>query len=1372
MKTQIRKLLFVIIAIGMILGITTIVVNASNKDGFSNVSDLRGTNQNSIGKTFELKYDDLYKGTDLYCIQRWSEFMMPNEKLNPIKYSVKTYVEIDGKQTTVVDSGNTSKYTNDASAKIAYILNKREGYNEKGEGLDGRVTIAQRALWRQFNGWVNDIGLSKYYAEGNKYTNGENAKEHKTKWSDSIEEQIAELMKEVNSYVDNLGKTPGTLSVNGTTNKSNLTIVSVDGYDRIGPFSWNFEGTIEDIIATGDSGTIASSNIRFVKYAGNTANVVNKSNIKTGETFYVDIKQSANVKTFKSLKIKTKSATGGETIYTAKMWFLESGSHQRLMYADVGSRTTPVTGEGSEDYNLSLTDKIDLYKVDDRDETKPLQEIGFKFKTKVYRNGNWEIRYLGSDLRWSATDIDSAKEFFVDEKGEIHLEITGETRNGSIIAVETTNKNYGYDGNVGKEYTVGDSTKKFTNHQYKVKLSGYVWIDTHNGKTTTRDDEYKQSEDNNGNGFNGITVYLRDKNGNEIKKTSTAELGLYSEINGGEYQFVDVDLDKLQNGEYYVEFEYCGIKYQSVAAKLTQSNGSKAIDTATRNVLDSKFSSVDGNGTQTLNINNVTVNYNNTTDHVSSIKDCSGCNVYARTNEAGYNLYSGFTPTAEEIRNVNLGLYEKQQADYALTQDLYNVRISVNGFSHIYRYGSVRYDNSGNDVNEDSSWNVGVKFQNNRGTYNRAIYKSDAEYEAANHKDNELKVYLTYKIALKNESTYLGKINNIVNYSDNDYEMIAAGTAIDENDTISSNLNYGSKTTYNDEYSKYTIDVNTLLGAGETKYIYVQFQMNREAVLKIVNNGELLNNVAEINSYVTYKDNNQQTPVAVVDVDSVPGNAKPGQIDTYEDDTDSARSLKLELKNSRAIEGTVFVDASTVNDNNERFGNGIYDSGETTVAGVKVELKEIGKYDSSYDGERVSMETTTDENGNFTFTDYIPGNYEITYIWGDKTYKVQYYKGTIYDSTRDQNDKEWYKKDPNARKTDALDSENTRKQIDAEMRQITRNNIDDEINKAYESSSDIIKTTKMDSTTPAMAFSVEYDTTITDGNDDKVEFIVRNIDFGIAERPKQKMDISKRVSAFKITLANGQVLIDAEVTEDGKLKGSHNNLTYMPPTTVNQINVNGILRAELDSELIEGATVETTYEIKVTNTSEKDYDSEKYYHYGIIEKNAQLVKSSVTGAVDYLDGRLVFTPDDTWEKKDATFIKDVNGSEKNNTDYLNSTIVYYTTKLQKELTPGESNSVTLNTSKLLTSGDDNTFDNKAEIVDVTKKDGTYTGTPVEVTWNNENFYFDTADAPEVVIIPSTGENKNYVLPTIIGIVAIAIVGAGVFVIKKYVVDKK
>ena len=59
-------------------------------------------------------------------------------------------------------------------------------------------------------------------------------------------------------------------------------------------------------------------------------------------------------------------------------------------------------------------------------------------------------------------------------------------------------------------------------------------------------------------------------------------------------------------------------------------------------------------------------------------------------------------------------------------RDLYNVRVDVNGKSHVYKYGTVRYSNNGDNINEDSSWNMGVKFQNNKGTYNRAIYKADA----------------------------------------------------------------------------------------------------------------------------------------------------------------------------------------------------------------------------------------------------------------------------------------------------------------------------------------------------------------------------------------------------------------------------------------------------------------------------------------------------------------------------------------------------------------------------------------------------------------------------------------------------------------------
>lgn len=1342
------KIITNIVTALIVVGFLTTAVLAATSD----LSKLKGTGYSKIGKVYKLNYSSLTSNNSTYCIQH-------NKKLRKEEksYTLKKYIEIDGKYATVYQDSNGSSYNvkSDLNAQVAFILNNQGGYGKAGENSD-----TQNALWHITNSWVTTLSLGKSYS-GNDKIGANTINKRAVEYADSIGD---------NKMSSSTGST--SLTVTGATNKNNLTVVDVGEYYRIGPFNWNFQGTVEEVTVTGDNGDVASSNVRFVKYSGNTANVIDKTKIATGESFYVDVNSKANMKEFKGIKIKTKSEVDSTKVYGAKIWMLESSAYQNVIYVDVESKELPATGEGTEEYSVPLTINIGLNKVDDRDEKIPLDHVGFKLKASVYRDGNWVTRYIGNDLKWSVSNIEQAKIFYTDKDGKLNATISGETTvENSMKAVEATNDKYGYAQNIGKEFTLNKEHEvKITNHQYRVKLSGYVWLDTETGKTTLRDDQYKQEDDNDGEGFNGITVYLRDKNGNEIKRTTTSELGLYSEINGGEYQFVDVDLDAIQKGEYYVEFEYCGLRYQSVAAKLTQNNGSKAIDTATRNVLDNKFTSVDGNGTQSLNINGVTVNYNNTANYSSSIKDCSGCNVYARTNEAGFNIYNSFTPGTEEIRYVNLGLFKKAQTDYSLMQDLYNVRVSVNGFSHIYRYGSVRYTNNGNDVNADSSWNVGVKFQKNNGTYKRAIYTADAEYEAPNHKDNELKVYVTYKIAVNNESTYLGRINSIVDYADKNFDMIAAGTAIDDKDNITGNLQYGNKQEYNDKYSKYVIDINTELTPGQAKFVYVQFQLNREAVLKIVNNQEVLNNVAEINSYTTFKDNNTQTPVAVVDKDSVPANITVGKIDTYEDDTDAATSLKLELKNARSIVGTVFVDNATVNKDNERLGNGVYDNGEATVAGVKVRLDEIGKDDSSYDGERISKEVTTDENGNFKIEGYIPGNYNLTYTWGNKTYKVQYYKGTIYDESRDQNDKEWYKKDVNTRKTDALDNIDTRKTIDAEMRKITRNNAEDEINKAYEGTSDVIKTTSMDSKTPAMSFSVEYDTTITDGNDDKVEFIVKNVDFGIVERAKQLMDISKRVSAFKITLANGQVLMDAEVTEDGKLKGSHSNLSYMGPTNTNGINVNGILRAELDSELIEGATVEVTYAIKVTNVSEKDYDSPNYYLYGN-KKGAQLIKNSVTGVIDYLDGKIVFVPDNTWEKKENTFIEEVNASEKGNTDYLNSIKTYYTSKLQKDLAPGESNEVTLKASKLLTSSEDNTFDNKTEIVDVTRKDGDITGTPVKVTWNNGKFFFDTDNAEKTVIIPSTGENRNYVLPTVIGIIAVAIVGVGVFFIKKYVVDR-
>lgn len=62
---------------------------------------------------------------------------------------------------------------------------------------------------------------------------------------------------------------------------------------------------------------------------------------------------------------------------------------------------------------------------------------------------------------------------------------------------------------------------------------------------------------------------------------------------------------------------------------------------------------------------------------------------------------------------------------------------------------------------------------------------------------------------------------------------------------------------------------------------------------------------------------------------------------------------------------------------------------------------------------------------------------------------------------------------------------------------------------------------------------------------------------------------------------------------------------------------NGLVKLELDNELIQGATVEVEYEIKVTNNSELDYVSEDFYKYGI--KSGNEVTITPTSIIDYLD---------------------------------------------------------------------------------------------------------------------------------------------------------
>lgn len=56
---------------------------------------------------------------------------------------------------------------------------------------------------------------------------------------------------------------------------------------------------------------------------------------------------------------------------------------------------------------------------------------------------------------------------------------------------------------------------------------------------------------------------------------------------------------------------------------------------------------------------------------------------------------------------------------------------------------------------------------------------------------------------------------------------------------ITGNINFETSN-YNEEYSKAIINTNAKIDAQKTHEIYVQFELNREAIINIMNDGENL----------------------------------------------------------------------------------------------------------------------------------------------------------------------------------------------------------------------------------------------------------------------------------------------------------------------------------------------------------------------------------------------------------------------------------------------------------------------------------------------------------------------------------------------------
>ncbi len=1279
----------------------------------------------SVGQKLNVTFEEYLNNPNIFCAEH-------GQKLRDVQsYKIISEVTIKGNESTDHEG---KKITHSDNAKFATILQA----NNNGDKENGQVS---NAIWNFLPTWMRNVGqhhAGLYLG----FTNNKPGNYH------------TQLEDEADKYAQSLEN----MEMKDNTNKKNIKATSFEKngktYIRVGPFNWSFPGTMDDVKVYNQDGKTIDG-VLYSSFEGTNEKWFALQHMTTGKDFYISFPADQGVS-----KITKMTANAKVDINAAKVWFLESlsgSNYQNLIIREPFKEKKDLTTDF--EYDISLLGNLKVIKVNKDNHQVLLKGVGFYIKNNnmdkyVKQNSDKTISYVSKK--------EEATEFITDEKGEILIE---NLLVGTYTAYETKNPNYGYefikDG--VQQTVVVDKTTDFIieNPQIYVKLSGYVWEDKIFGKQSLRNDLFRDNDyDENDILLPEITVRLKDKSGKIIKEAKTDEKGAYL--------FVDVEIAQLEN--YYIEFEYDGITYTNVVPHIDKDNGSKAAENPkTREEFNDGFSTILGNGDNTGHTLDGNGNKKHdlsyekdTQKHTSTFINNGQFPITANTNETKYIIREHFEYGQEEIKYINLGLYRREQPDLALIKDLDNVKLTINGYEHIYEYAQ-RFKNQGE---YGDGFNVGVKFGNKYGEmkYTRPIYKADYEYVNEKDKNKELKAYLTYKIAIRNESTNLtSQINSLVDYYDSKYSIVAIGTNKDEKTSnITGDINFETSN-HNNEYSKVIINTNAKIEAQKTHEIYVQFELSREAIINIMNNGENLENVVEINSYSTFGEDGKA--YAGIDVDSNPGNVKPEDKSTYEDDTDSSPALQLEIADARELAGTVFLDETNMPDlqtNKERKGNGQYDKGEKGIGNVEITLTENTGSEKVYTGN-------TDESGNFTITGFIPGDYTLTYTWGDETYTVQNYKGTIYDKSRDQKNKEWYKQDVDKRLTDALDNYNK----EQEAPKGSRVQIDEEMKKLEKGKKEYTRT-KMDSTTPTMGIGVEYDTVTSASSGDKYVYKINNVDFGIVERARQQIDLRKRVKTMKVTLANGQVITDLEIDEEGKITGLKDGVIYMGPSN-NKDPKNGFVKLEMDNELIEGSKLEVTYEIKAINNSELDYATEEYYQYGIAGGDVLTIIPSAV--IDYLDKDWGYEPEANkgWEIKTVEELHDLVAEIVYNDEEtaIEEKTILYTENLKAPLKPTETKDTTLNVSKILTTAGDISLNNETEIIKLEKPHGgaDVPSTPGNFVPGKDPKEPDESMSETVIITPNTGADRNFIIPISIGLVALVILGTGVVFIKKKILNK-
>ena len=484
----------------------------------------------------------------------------------------------------------------------------------------------------------------------------------------------------------------------------------------------------------------------------------------------------------------------------------------------------------------------------------------------------------------------------------------------------------------------------------------------------------------------------------------------------------------------------------------------KAANSTTRTDFNNRFKTISA-GTATGTYNGATtttpLSYTyNKNDNISILNVRMDGTNPANTNQDGiddkdFQMRARTGVYYSTTSNVDCGLVKKE-FDLSIGTDVKEATLKINDKETKYDYAQIM-NGEMQDLTLDSI------LQNNSSSkedvnYNLYLYTSDYYYRINDYATGirndvsenvydytsdstntlkELEAYVTYSVILKNQTTKNATVNRFVYHYDSAYEpQFVVNKVID---------GYKVESIANNTITFVSNGSNELSEANSyRKEINLTFKVKPNSDGNITT--KTATNIAEITEYYTEQG-------GLIDKDSAPGNANvrfdnltgTPKVRQYEDDTDEARGLDIVIRtdDTRKITGTVFADSDK---------NGTLDNGETKVNDVIVQLIEIKEINDKY-YEYIWQETKSGSNivettarngytgvtyrylkatgnksagtreyvvedekqilnmyveqeelngdGQYKFTDFIPGNYIIRYIYGDGTKVI---RGTILEN--------------------------------------------------------------------------------------------------------------------------------------------------------------------------------------------------------------------------------------------------------------------------------------------------------------------------------------------------------------------------------------